>query len=68
MTSQIRSKFKSVHDFMPVLISVSLMKSEFIVTGEKMETPFSPFNVNGNAQGRITPSSVVRSGRNSNLS
>ena len=39
-------------------LPVSLMETEFIVTGKLMETPLSPFKVNGNAQGRIT---VVKS-------
>ena len=68
MTGQIRPKFEPVRDFMPVLISCKFDKVWIHSNWEKMETPFSPFKVNGNAQGRITPYSVVRSGRNSNLS
>ena len=68
MTGQIRPKFEPVQDFMPVLISCKFDEVGIHSNWEKMATPFSPFKVNGNAQGRITPYSVVRSGRYSNLS
>ena len=55
MTGQIRPKFEPVQDFMPVLISFKFDEVWIHSNWEKMATPFSPFKVNGNAQGRITP-------------
>ena len=54
VTGQIRPKFELVRDFMPVLVTCKLDEDWIHSDWEKMETPFSPFKVNGNAQGRIT--------------
>ena len=58
MTGQIQPKFELMLDFMPVLVTCKFDKDLIhskIVTKKKMETPFSPFKVNGNDQGQITP-------------
>ena len=55
MTGQIWPKFELVWDFMPVLISCKSDEDWIHSNWEKMATPFSPFKVNGNAQGWITP-------------
>ena len=54
MTGQIRSKFELIQDFIPVLGTCKFDEDWIYSNWEKMETPFPPFEVNGNAQGRIT--------------
>ena len=55
MTCQIWPKFELVRDFMSVLVTCKFDEDWIDSNWEKMETPFSPFKVNGNAQGWITP-------------
>ena len=55
MTGQIRPEFEPDRDFMPVLISCKFNEVWIHSNWEKMETPFSPFKINGNAQGPIFP-------------
>ena len=55
MTGQIQRKFELVQDFMPVLVTCKFDEDWIHSNWEKMKTSFSPFKVNGNAQGRITP-------------
>ena len=55
MTGQIWPKFELVWDFMPVLVTCKFVEDRIHSNWENMETPFSPFKVNGNAQGQITP-------------
>ena len=55
ITGQIRQKFILLRDFMPVLFSCKFEEDWIHSNWEKMETPFPPFKLNGNAQGLITP-------------
>ena len=55
MIDQIWPKFELVQDVMPVLVTWKFDEDWVHSNWEKMETPFSPFKVNGNAQRRITP-------------
>ena len=64
MTGPIQQKFKLIRDFMPVLVTCKFDKDWIQSNWKKMETPFSPFKVNGNAQERITPQWKVRLGPN----
>ena len=52
MTGQIRPKFELVREFMPVLVTCKFHEDWIHCNWEKIETPFSPFKVNGNAQKR----------------
>ena len=68
MTGQIRAQFEHVRDFMPVLVTSKFEEDWIHSNWEKTQTPFSPFKLHGNAQGRITPEWKVRPGPNSNTS
>ena len=66
-----RHEIKRIRAFMPVLVTSSfdddLIKNEWA----SMQTPFSHYKSMGNfldIQGQLTPKSLVRSDRNSNLS
>ena len=54
-TGQLRPKLKPVRDFMAVVLSFKCNEDWIHSNWEKRETPFPPFKVNGNAQGRISP-------------
>ena len=71
MSGLIRAKIELDQAFMPVLVTSNF--DDDLIKNEQasMETPFSHCRFMGNfldAQGQLTPQSVVRSGRNSNLS
>ena len=68
MTVQRRPKFELVRDFMLVLLTCKVDEDWIHSNWEKMETPFSPFKIHGNAQGRITPQWKVLPGPISNSS
>ena len=57
--------------FMPVLVPSNVDDDSIKNERASMETPFFHYKSNGNvldAQGQLTPKSVVRSGRNANSS
>ena len=67
----IRPKFRLVQAFMPVLVTSNFNDDSVKNELASMETPFSHHKSIGNfldAQGQLTPQSVVQSGQNSNLS
>ena len=71
MSGLIRSKIEFGQAFMPFLVTSNF--DDDLIKNERagMETPFSHYKSMGiflDAQGQLTPWSVVRSGRNSNLS
>ena len=66
----IRSRIELDRAFMPVLVTSNFDDDSIKNERASMETPFSHYKSMGNfldAQGQLTPWSVVRSGRNSNL-
>ena len=71
MRGLIWSKIKFDQAFVPVLVTNNF--DDGLIKNERasIETPFSHYKSMGNfldAQGQLTQPSVVRSGRNSNLS
>ena len=71
MSSLIRPKIKLVRAFMPVLVTSNFDDDSIKNERASMEIPFSHYKSMGkflDAQGQLTPKSVVRSGRNSNSS
>ena len=67
MTGQIQTEFELVRD-LPVLVTCKFDDVWIHSNWEKMETPFSPFKVSGNAQGQISLQWKVRSNPNLNSS
>ena len=71
MRCLIRSKIELDRAFMPVLVTSNFDDDSIKHERASMATPFSHYKSMGkflDAQGQLTLSSVVRSGRNSNLS
>ena len=71
MSSLIRPKIKLVRAFMPVLVANKFDDDSIKNEQASMETPFSHYKsmrIFLDAQGQLTPYSVVRTGRNSNSS
>ena len=71
MWGLIQPKIELDQAFMPVLITSNFDDDSIKKERARMETPFSHYKSMGNildAQGQLTPKSVVRSGRNSNSS
>ena len=71
MSGLIRSKIELDRAFMPVLVTSNFDDDSIKNERGSMETAFSHYKSMGNvldAQGQLTPESVVRSGRNSNSS
>ena len=71
MSGLIRPKIKLDRAFMPVLVTSSFDEDSIKNEWASMETPFFHYKSMGNfldAQGQLTPKSVVWSGRNSNSS
>ena len=71
MSGLIRSKIELDRAFMPVLVTNNFDDDSIKNERASMATPFSHYKSMRNfldAQGQLTPSSVVRSGRNSNSS
>ena len=69
MSCRIRPKIELDRAFMPVLVTSNFDDDSIKNERAGMETPFSHYKPMGNsldAQVQLTPSSVVRSGRNSN--
>ena len=69
MSGLIWSKIELDQAFMPVLVTSNLNDDSIKNERASMATPLSHYKSMGNfldAQGQLTPSSVVRSGRNSN--
>ena len=71
MSGLIRPKIELNRAFMPVLVTSNFDDDSIKNERASMETPFSHYKSMGNfldAQGQLSPLSVVRSGRNSNSS
>ena len=71
MRGLIQLKIELGRAFMPVLIISNFDDDSIKKERARMETPFFRYKSVGNvldAQGQLTPKSVVRSGRNSNSS
>ena len=71
MSGRIPPKIELNQAFMPVLVTSNFDDDSIKNERASMETAFSHYKSMGiflDAQGQLTPQSVVRSGRNSNLS